>query len=310
MARFFVPPGFQVFLNTGLPLVGGKLNFYVAATTTPQNVFSDSTLVTPITQPVLLDANGRPVAGGGSIIYMSPTTYRVQLLSAASVLIADWDNVDAGIALGSGALPIANGGTGATTAAGARSNLGLGTAATQNTGTSGATVPLLNGTNTWSGVQTFTATSIIYPGKIAQIQTTQLGTVASGATALPLDDTIPQITEGDEYITVTITPTNAASSLYIEAVLNLATLVAANYGVALFQDATANALAAWQGSGSAANSLTQAFCMHKMTAGTTSATTFRIRAGSGTTLTFNGVGGVRRFGGVMASQLRVVEVLN
>jgi len=30
----------------------------------------------------------------------------------------------------------------------------LGTAATQNTGTSGATVPLLNGTNTWSGAQT------------------------------------------------------------------------------------------------------------------------------------------------------------
>ena len=29
----------------------------------------------------------------------------------------------------------------------------LGTAATQNTGTSGATIPLLNGANTWSGVQ-------------------------------------------------------------------------------------------------------------------------------------------------------------
>lgn len=32
---------------------------------------------------------------------------------------------------------------------------GLGTAATQNTGTSGATLPFLNGTNTWSGQQTF-----------------------------------------------------------------------------------------------------------------------------------------------------------
>lgn len=31
----------------------------------------------------------------------------------------------------------------------------LGTAASQNTGTSGATIPLLNGTNTFSGVQTF-----------------------------------------------------------------------------------------------------------------------------------------------------------
>lgn len=31
-------------------------------------------------------------------------------------------------------------------------SLGLGTAATQNTGTSGANLPFLNGANTWSGV--------------------------------------------------------------------------------------------------------------------------------------------------------------
>lgn len=37
----------------------------------------------------------------------------------------------------------------------ARTNLGLGSAATQNTGTSGTTVPLLDGTNTWTNGQTF-----------------------------------------------------------------------------------------------------------------------------------------------------------
>jgi hypothetical protein len=37
----------------------------------------------------------------------------------------------------------------------ARTNLGLGTAATVNTGTSGATIPLLNGANTWAAAQTF-----------------------------------------------------------------------------------------------------------------------------------------------------------
>ncbi len=41
------------------------------------------------------------------------------------------------------------------TAATARTNLGLGTAATQATGTSGAALPFLNGVNAWSGAQAF-----------------------------------------------------------------------------------------------------------------------------------------------------------
>ncbi|UXI41516.1 pyocin knob domain-containing S74 family peptidase [Enterobacter hormaechei] len=39
----------------------------------------------------------------------------------------------------------------------ARTNLGLGTVATRDVGTSGSTIPVLNGTNTWSGIQTFDA---------------------------------------------------------------------------------------------------------------------------------------------------------
>lgn len=38
-----------------------------------------------------------------------------------------------------------------------RATLGLGSAAVQSTGTSGASVPLLNGANTWSGLQTFSS---------------------------------------------------------------------------------------------------------------------------------------------------------
>ena len=42
-----------------------------------------------------------------------------------------------------------------TSASSARTNLGLGSSATVNTGTSGGTVPLLNGNNTWSGTTTW-----------------------------------------------------------------------------------------------------------------------------------------------------------
>lgn len=51
--------------------------------------------------------------------------------------------------------PISQGGTGATTEAQARINLGLGTAAVRDIGASGANVPLLSGLNSWSGEQTF-----------------------------------------------------------------------------------------------------------------------------------------------------------
>lgn len=57
-------------------------------------------------------------------------------------------------------LAITEGGTGAASASAARTALGLGTSATVNTGTSGATIPLLNGTNTWSATQTFSNVTI------------------------------------------------------------------------------------------------------------------------------------------------------
>lgn len=46
-----------------------------------------------------------------------------------------------------------------------RTTLGLGTAATVNTGTSGATIPLLNGNNTYSGITTYTG-SIVTPIRV------------------------------------------------------------------------------------------------------------------------------------------------
>lgn len=48
-------------------------------------------------------------------------------------------------------------------ASSARTNLGLGTAATASTGTSGGTIPLLNGANTWSAAQVFASGTVGSP---------------------------------------------------------------------------------------------------------------------------------------------------
>lgn len=80
-------------------------------------------------------------------------------------------------------------------AAAMRATLGLGSAATQIVGTSGANVPLLNGANTWSGVQTFSAlgqniftgTNHAAPATSGTAQTGSGLRVTHGNTSLALD---------------------------------------------------------------------------------------------------------------------------
>jgi hypothetical protein len=147
--------------------------------------------------------------------------------------------------------------------------------------------------------------------KIAQVVNTETGAVATGTTTIPLDDTIPQNTEGDQYMSLAVTPTNALSTLLIDVVLVCSSSVAGEPIVALFQDTTANALAAASVRADSGGTMMTVSFRHKMTAGTTSATTFKVRAGPDTagTLTFNGRSGARLFGGVMASSITIIEVL-
>jgi hypothetical protein len=75
-----------------------------------------------------------------------------------------------------------------TDASAQRTTLGLGTAATQNTGTSGATVPLLNGNNTHSGTNTFSdiiaATKTIGAGPHIDTHSATALSIANGSNAV------------------------------------------------------------------------------------------------------------------------------
>jgi hypothetical protein len=106
--------------TNGLPYAGMKAYFYDPGTTTPRVVYQDAGLTIPHASPVVADA-----AGILPQIYMPSGTYKVRYETAGAVLIDEYDNVDPGQSTSAGALPVASGGTGATTAAGARTNLSV-----------------------------------------------------------------------------------------------------------------------------------------------------------------------------------------
>lgn len=147
-------------------------------------------------------------------------------------------------------------------------------------------------------------------GFVVQVANTQTGALSTGTTVMPWDDTIPQNTEGDQYMTLAITPKSTTNKLKIDVVWHGSSTSGGQIQVALFQDTTANALAAFSAYQATATGGLAISFTHYMTAGTTSSTTFKVRAGNSAagTTSFNGQSGVRRLGGVMASSITITEI--
>ena len=227
-------------------------------------------------------------------VYFDTTNSKTWRASGTSGLGTSWEDVsDAGTS---------SGGSGSITASGY----------TQNT------AKLLGRTTAGSGaIEEISAgdgvalTAGVLTGKLAQVLSTLPTAVATGSTQIPTDDTIPQNTEGDEYMSLSITPKNAGSTLIIVACAMIACSASRTMTMALFQDTTGNALAAVCNFVAIANGNTQFLLLHTMTAGTTSATTFKIRIGANSTgtVTFNGNSSARLYGAIPKSAILILEIL-
>jgi len=170
-----------------------------------------------------------------------------------------------------------------------------------------------DGTNLWITTSGGVRKQIgFYPqtGQMLQQVSYQTGALATGTTTIPFDDTIPQITEGNEYMTLAITPVSATSTLLIQVVACLSSSVANFFGTALFVDSTANALAATLEYENNVTAAVLAVLTHRVASGSVTARTYRVRCGGGDagTTTFNGQGGARKYGGVLASSIVITEI--
>jgi hypothetical protein len=157
---------------------------------------------------------------------------------------------------------------------------------------------------------------ISYTGsRVEQVVYASNSTLVTCSTLIPNDDTTPQITEGDQILTATITPKNSANLLFIEATIPYYAAVGGAKNVfALFQDAGADAIAACLYAEDNISDYPNqvAILRYVMAAGTTSATTFQVRGGQGAgggslVVNANGATGLLALGGTQHAVLMITE---
>lgn len=313
MAVAFQLPTVHPFDGNGTPYPGAMLYFYApGGAFTHRTVFADVAGLVVHPQPVVADSAGRFPP-----IYCQTGNYYVVLKDQDGATIAAYD-FDPGPSATSYPLAVTAGGTGATNAAQARTNLGAAAqTAMTSVQTSIATIQsqidasltdsdtrlgLLAGRDT---VRTVDLDDTDFGHVVRNRSITSIvGPVTTTAT-IPYDSTIPQSGEGSELFSVNFTPKSALSTIRIEAVLSVNT----NNAVTIFAlfDGGANALqvAATQGASATMQHVT---LLHEMPSWT-GAKTISIRWGSNSgTSTLNQFPGPVTFGGVIASYLTIQEV--
>lgn len=132
---------------------------------------------------------------------------------------------------------------------------------------------------------------------------------ASSAT-IPLNNTIPQATQGTQILTASITPKASSHKVLIEVTVHIAPAVTQSAVAALFRGAAANALAAGVAGGiNDTNGVTSITFHFVDSPASESAQTYNIRVGAGSgNIYINGIAAGQRYGGALACQITLKEI--
>jgi hypothetical protein len=135
---------------------------------------------------------------------------------------------------------------------------------------------------------------------------------ASGTTAIPTDNTLPQITEGTQVLSLLITPTSTTARIRVHAQIICSYSIASQWVIgALFINGGANAVQADCFLNVSANGGAELHLIYEYVPGTTAQQTITARAGPGGgagTLTFNTLSNSVTLGGIVLSSMNAVEV--
>jgi len=146
---------------------------------------------------------------------------------------------------------------------------------------------------------------------LVQVVNYQTSAVASGSGTIPLDNSVPQSSEGNQFMSLSITPQSSINKLFIQVIFTGGEVANTddNFTVALFKDSDIGALKASAG-GVYGNSILTIPLNHYMTAGTTSTITFKVRAGlSSGSIYINGAANQgQAYGGVSCSSITIMEI--
>lgn len=118
----------------------------------------------------------------------------------------------------------------------------------------------------------------IVPGKVLQVVSATSTSSASSTSIIPRDGTIPQNTEGTQFLTATIVPKSASSRIRAEVMIPIGSNSGNGFSGAMFRDSTANAIQA--GGGPISNTVPgQCYLLADVASGSTASTDFKFRFG-------------------------------
>lgn len=223
MASLLLDPFAPVLDANGKPVNNAKVWVYDEGTTDPASIYSDKSLSTALSQPVRTNSAGRLINGSNArvaIFVAGGQNYYVRKETSGGSLIDEIPVIIPYTASDGGVVPIASGGTNASSAAAALTSLGA--ASASDLSSLSTTVSALDSQVDGIGgdlgdmaakdnVELTDLATGLEGLCIQRVRSTSATKSSLSGATVPQDTTTPQVTEGEQVFSVSFTPLRSDS---------------------------------------------------------------------------------------------------